>query len=220
MPAHILFIQGAETSSRDLLQLLEAERYQVRTVELAQAEHRLAIAPPDLAILCLHRLGSDNRPFCQRICQRAKALMVPLMLLIEECDTDGLPQSPEACLLSPLSPQHTVTAIRMLLRDDEARILAAGGIRLRLDTRQVHSGDSIHSLPPKEFCLLETLMRHPTEVLSRRFLMREVWHTDFVGDTRTLDVHIHLVRKKIESDPHHPRYLLTIRGVGYQFVPT
>jgi DNA-binding response OmpR family regulator len=220
MPAHILLIQAGEVPNQDLIQLLEAEKYQIRTTGMAQVERRLAMAPPDLAILRLCRLGSENRPLCRRICQQAKALMVPLVLLIDECDSDGLPQGPEACLISSSPPQHIATAIRMLLQHREARILAAGGLCLRLDTHRVHSGDRSHALPPKEFCLLETFMRHPTEVLSRRFLMREVWNTDFVGDTRTLEVHVHLVRKKIETDPHRPRYLRTVRGVGYRFAPT
>jgi DNA-binding response OmpR family regulator len=72
-------------------------------------------------------------------------------------------------------------------------------------------------LTPKQALLLELFMRHPGEVLTREFLMKRVWNTDYTGDTRTLDVHIHWVREAIEEDTGSPRYLHTVRGVGYRF---
>ena len=220
MPVHILVIQGAEIPSQELLQLLEAEEYQVCTTELEGGENCLSMAPPDLAILSLRHVGPETRPLCQKICQQAKNLMVPLVLLTESCDEMGLLREPDACLVSPLRSGQIVMVIGILLQDNEAQILAASGVRLHLDTHQVYCCDSSHHLSPKEFRLLETFLRHPAKVLTRSFLMREVWDTDFVGDTRTLDVHIHMVRKKIEPDPSRPRYLRTVRGVGYHFVPT
>ena len=74
-----------------------------------------------------------------------------------------------------------------------------------------------HDLTPRLCRLLEVFMRNPERVLSRKFLMRKVWETDYLGDTRTLEVHICWLRKKIEEDPHHPCYLRTVRGVGYRF---
>lgn len=65
--------------------------------------------------------------------------------------------------------------------------------------------------------LLEVFMRHPNKILKRAFLMKEVWETDYIGDTRTLDVHVHWLRQKIEEDPSRPRLLRTIRGIGYRF---
>ena len=74
------------------------------------------------------------------------------------------------------------------------------------------------SLPPKEFELLETLLRRKGRLLTRDYLIEEVWGTDYFGDTKTLDVHIKRLRKKIEDDPHHPVHLVTVRGLGYKFV--
>ena len=120
----------------------------------------------------------------------------------------------------PLSIDQIATVISQLTQYPTARILAAGDLRLHLDTHKVHSHGTIHHLSPKQFSLLQTFLRHPARVLTRRFLMREVWDTDFVLDTRTLDVHIHWIRRKIEPDPSNPRYLRTVRGVGYFFVPS
>jgi len=219
MPVQILVIQEAEAPSQDLLQLLEAEGYQVCTTELQRAENRLCMAPPDLAVLSLRHLGPEPRLLCQEICRQARNLMVPLMLLTESCDEMGLPREPNACLVPPLPSGQIATVIKILLQNSKAQILTASGVRLHLDTHRVYCGDSSHHLSPKEFRLLETFLRHPARVLPRCFLMREVWDTDFVGDTRTLEVHIHWIREKIEPNPSRPRYLRTVRGVGYHFVP-
>jgi len=73
-------------------------------------------------------------------------------------------------------------------------------------------------LPPKEFALLELLLRRKGRLLTRDFLIEEVWGADYYGDTKTLDVHVKRIRQKIEEDPHHPLHLVTVRGLGYKFV--
>lgn len=88
---------------------------------------------------------------------------------------------------------------------------------LDLGRRQVVTGNGAQKLTPMLCQLLEVLIRNPDKVLNREFLMKEVWETDYLGDTRTLEVHICWLRKKIEEDPRHPRYLRTVRGVGYRF---
>jgi len=220
MPARILLIEEEHAISQGLRELLRTGDYQFSTAKPEQAEDRLALDPPDLAILSLRHLGKDNRALCQRIFLEARSLTVPLIFLTGGCDEGGLPQDLQACLVSPIPSARIATAVKMLLQDSRAQILAAGEIFLRLDTQCVYSGGVSHHLSPRECRLLETFLRYPARELSRSFLMREVWNTDFVGDTRTLDVYIHFVRKKIEPDPSRPRYVRTIRGVGYRFLPT
>jgi DNA-binding response OmpR family regulator len=219
MSVCILVIQEAEASSQGLLQLTETEGYQVHTAELEHAQNHLFMVPPDIVALNLRHLGPETRPLCQAICQQTRNLMLPLMLLTESCDEMGLPREPEGCLVMPLPAHQIATAIRIVSRNHEAHILAADGLRLDLDSHRVVGTGSSHHLSPRELRLLETFLRHPMRVLTRRFLMREVWDTDFVEDTRTLDVHIHWIRRKIEPDPSRPRYLRTVRGVGYYFTP-
>lgn len=95
--------------------------------------------------------------------------------------------------------------------------LVCGDISLDVKRRTLVKGAKTYQLTPKECRLLEVLMLHTGQILSRKDLMLQVWETDYLDDTRTLDVHIHWVRKKIEKDPKHPEYLRTMRGVGYWF---
>ncbi|MBI3942747.1 MAG: winged helix-turn-helix domain-containing protein [Chloroflexi bacterium] len=96
-------------------------------------------------------------------------------------------------------------------------MLKLDGITLDLEHHRVIGRRGIRRLTPKEAELLAEFMRHPEEVLTRQFLMKHVWQTDYMGDTRTLNVHIRWLREKIEDDPSRPRMLRTIRGVGYRF---
>jgi DNA-binding response OmpR family regulator len=98
-------------------------------------------------------------------------------------------------------------------------IITHGHIRVDRDHATVHLGDEPIHLTPKEAQLLWTLMVHAHKVLTRAELMQKVWNTDFIEDTRTLEVHLHWLRKKIEPHPTHPVYLRTIRGEGYMFEP-
>ena len=100
---------------------------------------------------------------------------------------------------------------------ESPNILSVDGLALDLDSRTLIMNGTVRKLTPKECQLLALFMRHYGQVLTRKFLMKEVWETEYMGDTRTLDVHICWVRKKIEEDPHRPQKLCTIRGVGYRF---
>jgi len=88
---------------------------------------------------------------------------------------------------------------------------------LDLDSKRVFTGNGPQKLTPQLCRLLEVFICNPEKVLSRKFLMKEVWETDYIEDTRTLEVHVCWLRKKIEEDPHRPRYLRTVRGTGYRF---
>ncbi len=97
-------------------------------------------------------------------------------------------------------------------------MLAGGPVRMDVARHEVAvRGDSV-SLPPKEFELLEAFLRRKGRLLTRDFLIEEVWGPDYFGDTRTLDVHVKRLRRKVEADPHRPDHLLTVRGLGYKFV--
>lgn len=97
------------------------------------------------------------------------------------------------------------------------QVLAVDGLRLNLKTRELQNGHGVLHLTPKECQLLATFMRYPNQVLSHKFLMREVWETDYIGDMRTLQVHVCWLRRKIEKSPRQPARLRTVRGVGYRF---
>lgn len=93
--------------------------------------------------------------------------------------------------------------------------LQCGPLELDVDSRTLYRGSRSYHLTPKECRLLAAFLTHRGQVLTRQFLMKEVWDTDFVADTRTLEVHVHWIRRKIEEDHKNPRHLRTVRGVGY-----
>ena len=99
----------------------------------------------------------------------------------------------------------------------ETNILEVNGLTLDLDNRLVAGDNGVHHLTPIECRLLKTFMTYPGKVLSRKLLMKKVWGTDYLGDTRTLEVHICWLRRKIEKDARNPRYIKTVRGTGYRF---
>src|SRR5947207_11576965 len=106
----------------------------------------------------------------------------------------------------------------MAAQPEPVEVLRGGPVELDVGTHEARVDGEPLSLPPKEFELLETLLRRKGRLLTRDFLIEEVWGADYYGDTRTLDVHVKRLRQKIERDPHQPAHLLTVRGLGYRFV--
>jgi DNA-binding response OmpR family regulator len=145
---------------------------------------------------------------------------VPLVVLLAQ----GAPSSPPCKLVTcnnvlrvPLKMQELVVRIRCLLSCDRWPMLQVGELSLDIKTRCVRRGESVHRLTPKQTKLLQVFMCYPERTLTRRFLMETIWDTEYMGDTRTLDVHVRWLRERIEKDPSMPQYLRTVRGVGYRF---
>jgi two-component system response regulator RegX3 len=138
----------------------------------------------------------------------------------------GLEIGADDYVTKPYSPRELVARIRAVLRrqaGDAAELtpptLAAGPVRMDVERHVVTvSGDAV-PLPLKEFELLEMLLRNAGRVLTRGQLIDRVWGADYVGDTKTLDVHVKRLRSKIEPEPSTPRYIVTVRGLGYKFEP-
>ena len=149
---------------------------------------------------------------------RSRGVDLPILLLLPQ----GVKASPnvqaDVVLVKPFTIRKVVNRIKKLLAEPRAHILQVSDVQLNCRTRLVQRGEeSPRKLTPKQAKLLETLMRHPGEMLTRRFLMKQVWQTDYMGDTRTLDVHVRWVRERIEPNPGAPIYLTTKRRVGYRF---
>ncbi|MGW0072396.1 winged helix-turn-helix domain-containing protein, partial [Streptosporangium sandarakinum] len=128
-------------------------------------------------------------------------------------------------MTKPFSSRELVARIRAVLRrqgdteETESAVLTAGPVRMDVDRHVVAvRGDQVQ-LPLKEFELLEVLLRNAGRVLTRGQLIDRVWGADYVGDTKTLDVHVKRLRAKVEADPSNPRCILTVRGLGYKFDP-
>jgi two-component system response regulator RegX3 len=137
----------------------------------------------------------------------------------------GLELGADDYVTKPFSMRELVSRVRAQLRRagmavpaGPVQVLTGGPVEMDVERHEVLIRGEEVKLPPKEFELLETFLLRRGRLLSRDYLIAEVWGADYFGDTKTLDVHVKRLRQKIEEDPHHPAHLITIRGLGYRFV--
>ncbi len=173
---------------------------------------------PALIVLNAASLGTNGLRICRLLHESHGS--VPMIHILPKDEKTALESSPaEVVLVLPFTPRKLINHIRRLLPGARKEVTQVGPIRLALNARVVQAYGREQHLTPKTASLLEVFLRHPGETLDRGFLMRQVWDTDYVGDTRTLDVHVRWMREAIEPDPRSPRHILTVRGVGYRFEP-
>jgi two-component system response regulator RegX3 len=180
----------------------------------------------DLVLLDLMLPGLSGTEVCRTL--RQKSNVPVIMLTAKDSEIDkvvGLELGADDYVTKPFSSRELVARIRAVLRrrgEDEVVLpaaLEAGPVRMDVERHVVTvRGDNVQ-LPLKEFELLEVLLRNAGRVLTRMQLIDRVWGADYVGDTKTLDVHVKRLRAKIEEDPGNPRYIVTVRGLGYKFEP-
>jgi two-component system response regulator RegX3 len=164
---------------------------------------------------------------CRRLRQRSRVPVIMVTARDTEIDkVVGLEIGADDYVTKPFSPRELVARIRAVLRRNAGEpveaatpTLAAGPVRMDVERHVVTVGGDTVALPLKEFELLELLLRNAGRVLTRGQLIDRVWGADYVGDTKTLDVHVKRLRSKIEPEPSSPRYILTVRGLGYKFEP-
>jgi DNA-binding response OmpR family regulator len=160
-------------------------------------------------------LRFSSRRFCKAL--RDADLEIPVLLLLPEGAKIDRSIGARAHLRYPFSAKKLTNRVVRLLPAPDDDLLRVGDVTLNIKQRCVIRGDHETHLTPKQATLLEIFLRHPGEILTRAYLMKQVWDTEYMGDTRTLDVHIHWVRIAIEEDHKSPVYLRTIRRVGYRF---
>jgi DNA-binding response OmpR family regulator len=217
MSLKVLLIGKYASTLSSLRSSLERKGYIVSTVRSRKkALEQVGADQPDLMVLDATSPKLDGGRTCQAL--RQKVGEVPIILIREEGNDSGQAEA-DFYLTAPFTFRKLANRIKKAVRSSEqgGETLQVGGLILNLDRRSVVRGEKKYDLTPKQFELLETFMRHPGKVLSRKFLMKNVWDTDYLGDTRTLDVHVRWIREKIEENPSSPLYLCTIRGVGYRF---
>jgi two-component system response regulator RegX3 len=177
----------------------------------------------DLVLLDLMLPGLSGTEVCREL--RSRSAVPVIMLTARDAEVDkvvGLELGADDYVTKPFSHRELVARIRAVLRrrgpavEEEATALEAGPVRMDVERHLVTVGGTAVSLPLKEFDLLELLLRNAGRVLTRAQLIDRVWGSDYVGDTKTLDVHVKRLRAKIEPDPAHPQHLLTVRGLGYK----
>jgi len=217
MSLKVLLIEKDASTLSSLRPSLEKKGYTVSAVRSRKkALEQVGVDKPDLIVLDATSPRLDGGRTCQAL--RQKVGEVPIILISGEGNDSGQAEA-DFHLPAPFTFRKLANRIRRVVQSSEqsGETLQVGGLILNLDMRWVTRGKKKHQLTPKELRLLEAFMRNPGKVLSRKFLMKNVWETDYVGDTRTLDVHVRWIREKIEEDPSSPAYVRTVRGVGYRF---
>jgi two-component system, OmpR family, alkaline phosphatase synthesis response regulator PhoP len=221
---NILIVED-DLAVREIVQIaLEREGLSVEAVadgETALKRFRSA-GTFDLVLLDLMLPGIDGISLCQEL---RKSSDVPVVMLTaregERSVVLGLEVGADDYVTKPVSPLEIVSRVRAHLRrrrvDAPNQRLVFPGLMIDLLRRQVWVGENRVELTAAEFEVLKSLAAHPGWVYSRQQIMEQLWDGEFYGEVRTADVHVRNIRRKIEADPKHPRYILTVRGMGYKF---
>ncbi len=222
----ILVIEDEETFREVLEFMLSKEGFNVvLAADGAEGIRKFNEARPDLVLLDLMLPEVSGMDVCKEI--RSKSTTPIIMLTAKDSELDkvlGLELGADDYVTKPFSTRELLARIRAVLRrgvaeleDDDQLLVSIGNVRMNLERHEVSVNGQSISLPLKEFELLEFLMRNAGRVLTRGQLMDRVWGSDYVGDGKTLDVHVKRLRSKIETDPANPQLLTTVRGLGYRF---
>ncbi|MCF6745718.1 response regulator transcription factor [Blastococcus sp. KM273128] len=225
--SRVLVVEDEESFSDALSYMLRREGFE--TVVAATGPDALAEfdrGGADIVLLDLMLPGLPGTEVCRML--RARSSVPIIMLTAKDAEIDkvvGLELGADDYVTKPYSARELVARIRAVLRrrgeaadaaPAEGGVLAAGPVRMDVERHVVAVDGEQVALPLKEFDLLELLLRNAGRVLTRAQLIDRVWGSDYVGDTKTLDVHVKRLRAKLEPDPANPKYLLTVRGLGYK----
>jgi DNA-binding response OmpR family regulator len=214
MKARILWIEGKRANSPSFVPNLRKHDYQVETFATGSAALEDLLAyDPDLAVIHAASLRTSGKRMCRDL--HHKMAELPIVLIVDR-DGDPADTCASVTLKLPFTARKLLNRIAPLLPSDEAQVLHVGPIRLNLEMKKVRCQGRESRLTPRLSRLLHVLMKTPGVVVEREDLFKEVWNTSYTGDTRTLDVHISWLREALEEDPRNPKFLKTIRGVGYR----
>lgn len=220
----VLVVEDEESFSDALSFMLRREGYDVAVVDdggkvLEEFERNGA----DLVLLDLMLPGVSGTEVCRLLRQRSAVPIIMVTAKDSEIDkVVGLELGADDYVTKPFSSRELVARIRAVLRrhGEPSELLPdvfeVGPIRIDVDRHVVNVRGETITMPLKEFDLLELLMRNAGRVLTRAQIIDRVWGSDYVGDTKTLDVHIKRLRSKVEADPTHPELIVTVRGLGYK----
>ncbi|MFC6013655.1 winged helix-turn-helix domain-containing protein [Nocardia lasii] len=223
----VLIVEDEESLADPLAFLLRKEGFDVTVVgdgPSALAEFDRSGA--DIVLLDLMLPGMSGTDVCKQL--RLRSGVPVIMVTARDSEIDkvvGLELGADDYVTKPYSARELIARIRAVLRrgagdeldsGSENNVLEAGPVRMDVDRHTVHVNGGQVTLPLKEFDLLEYLLRNSGRVLTRGQLIDRVWGADYVGDTKTLDVHVKRLRSKIEADPAKPEHLVTVRGLGYK----
>lgn len=220
----VLIVEDELSYRETLAFMLGREGFEV--VEAADGTEGLAAydrSGADIVLLDLMMPGLPGTEVCRQLRQRGPVPVIMLTARDSEIDkVVGLELGADDYVTKPFSHRELVARIRAVLRRGQdvelvPDVVEAGGVRMDVERHEVAVDGQPVRLALKEFELLEMLLRNAGRVMTRGQLIDRIWGADYVGDTKTLDVHVKRLRAKLETDPGNPEHLLTVRGLGYKF---
>jgi DNA-binding response OmpR family regulator len=212
--ATLLLIEGRHAEIPSFASDLQKKGFDVvSTQNGSEAVSKLKQTNPSLVIVNAPSLRSTGIRICLSL--RKKDAKIPIILIVENEKTIDKDLA-DSILVLPFTVQKLVNRTKALMPGDGNNVLSVGPIRLDLENRRVRTLGKNAKLTPRLITLLQILMDKHGEVVEREALFKKAWDTNYTGDTRTLDVHISWLRRAIELDPDNPKFLKTIRGVGYR----
>ena len=223
---HILLIDDERKLTDPLCASFERAGFEVSVANDGHTGLSMAMVEnPDVIVLDVMMPGLDGWQVCQAIRQHSTVPIIMLTALDDSMDRiKGLELGADDYLVKPFSYKELKAHVRAMLRrvqldhgEPTSARITIGNITLDLEAHTVTKAGQEVTLRQKEYEILTLLMTNLGKVVTRDRLFDEVWGTDWLGDTRTLDVHMSWLRGKLEDDPAHPAYLQTVRGVGYRF---
>ncbi|ABP52822.1 response regulator transcription factor [Salinispora tropica] len=226
--SRVLVVEDEESFSDALSYMLRKEGFEVSVAATGpSALTEFDRTGADIVLLDLMLPEMSGSEVCRQLRQRSHVPIIMVTARDSEIDkVVGLEIGADDYVTKPYSPRELVARIRAVLRrksvetvESGAATLAAGPVRMDIERHVVTVDGGPVQLPLKEFELLELLLRNAGRVLTRGQLIDRVWGADYVGDTKTLDVHVKRLRSKVEPEPSTPRHIVTVRGLGYKFEP-
>ena len=223
----VLIVEDEESFAEPLAFLLRREGFTTAVAGTGQgALEEFDRNGADIVLLDLMLPGMSGTDVCKAL--RSRSAVPVIMVTARDSEIDkvvGLELGADDYVTKPYSARELIARVRAVLRrggdaaetDGATGVLSAGPVRMDVERHVVSVGGAEVALPLKEFDLLEYLLRNVGRVLTRGQLIDRIWGADYVGDTKTLDVHVKRLRSKVEADPSVPRHLVTVRGLGYKF---
>jgi DNA-binding response OmpR family regulator len=212
----VLLIESARDNGASFAASLK-RKYQVQIAH--SGKQGLVMASdrqPDVIVLDAASLRTSG----DRICSKLRATLGGLPIIhIRSAEAEPTPTDADVLLLLPFTARKLINRIEhFAVSPVESKVLEAGPFSLNLEQQTLTTPWSEKKLTPKLVALMELFLQNPEQTLGRKQIMQQVWNTDYIGDTRTLDVHIRWLRKVVEPNSRRPQYITTVRGMGYRFV--